>query len=270
MRMLKLVAFLPLLAMLACAAGHKNTAVERDIIPGWKLNYEHLGILNAAFDQRDTTRQYALHSVEDPMLTANMIITTWRFAWEDDEYEISESDSFIKAKSTIVETGEISYYKVLNYTIYSKDDSFVMEVEKVNSFDGEVQFLVRAAGDGIIVDTFESGGIIDDISESGEIARKVYDKLPAQYGCSNNQLGSLAHGDEFLYCTFGMDSLRIATFSNKATREDGILKIINKQERGARTEIHLNRDLEVIYMASEGLKFRDCGVDAALAEREKR
>jgi hypothetical protein len=50
-------------------------------------------------------------------------------------------------------------------------------------------------------------------------------------------------------------------------RQDDVLKIITKEERGARTEMHLNQDMEVIYMTSEGLEFRPCSVDDALAER---
>ena len=255
MRTAKFIFTLSLIAISACSTAHKNVSLEQELVPGWKLGYDHLDILSVAIDQKDEPREYALHSIEDPMLTANMIVKSWRFPWKDDKYEVIESDSFIKAQHR---AGPMHYYKVLNYTIYSEEDGkFVMELEKIESPDGEVQFLV----------TPEGGGIAVDIFDLGRITRRTYDELPAQYGYSNSKLKSLAHREEFSYCTFDSDTFGIAMFNNKAMRENDVLKILSKQERGGMTEMRLNQEAEVIYMSSEGLKFEKCGVDTALAER---
>ncbi len=254
MKGIRFVVLLSLIAISACTTAHKNVSVKQVIIPGWRLGYEHLGILNAALDQRDEAREYAVHSVGDPVLTANLIAKTWRFSWKDAEYEIVESDYFTKAEIAGVDP---VYYNALNYTVHSGDGSFAMELEKVDSPEGDVQFLVRPENDGVIVDLFHSG----------QITSKVYKQLPAQYGCSNDKLRSLTDGEEFSYCIFGVDALYVAEFRNKATRENGTLKIMSKQIHGAETEMHLNRELEVIYMSSEGLEFEKCDVDTALAER---
>ncbi len=256
MKTAKFLFILSLIVIAACSTTHKKISVEQDIVPGWKLGYEHLDILVAAFEQKDAPRKYALHSVEDTMLTANMIVERWQFSWKDDEYEIVESDSYIKAQHRL---GPMHYYKVLTYTIHSNEDGmFAMELETIESPDGEVQFLVRSEGAGIIMDIFDLGQITD----------RDYDELPAPYGYSNSKLRSLAHGEEFSYCTFDSDKLDIVTFNNKAVREGGILKILSKEERGATTEVHLNQEAEVIYMSTEGLKFEQCDVDTALAERQ--
>jgi len=99
----------------------------------------------------------------------------------------------------------------------------------------------------------------------GEITSRIYDELPAQYGYSNNKLRSLAHGEEFSYCTFDSDTLNIVTFRNKAIWENDMLKILSKQDSGDRTETHLNQAAEVIYMSSGGLKFVKCDIDTAIA-----
>ena len=253
MKVMRLFIFLSLVAISACTVTQKKISVEQDFIPGWKLGYEHLDIVGTALARKDEARQYAVHSVGDPILTANIIVKTWRFPWQGAEYEISESDYFTKAEQKGVAP---VYYKVLNYTVYSGDGEFVMELEKTDSTEGDVQFLVRPENDGIAVDI-----------HSGQVTHRTYNELPAQYGCSNNKLRSLTHGEEFSYCVFGVDFLGIATFRDKATRENGILKIMSKQIRGARTEIHLDQNLEVIYMSSEGLEFQKCDVETALAER---
>jgi hypothetical protein len=252
MGIIRPLSILLLVAISACSASHREIAVEQDFVPGWKLGYENLDIMIAAFSQRESSREYALHSVEDPMLTANMIVKSWQFSWKDGKYEAIESDSFIKAQHR---AGPMHYYKVLNYTIYSlKDDRFVIEMEKIESPDGEFQFLVRPEGAGITIDIFDLG----------ETTRKVYDELTAQYGYSDSKLKSLAHQEEFSYCTFDSDTLEIVTFSNKAAREGDILKIFSNDK----TETHLNREMEVIYMSSAGLKFVECDVETALAERK--
>ena len=255
MKTAKFFFILSLILIAACSTAHKKISVEQDIIPGWKLKYEHLDILGAAFEQKGEPRGYALHSVEDTMLTANMITRGWQFSWKDDEYEIVESDSFIKAQHR---AGPMHYYKVLNYTIHSdRDGKFVMELEMIESPDGEVQFLIRSEGAGITL----------DISDLGLITHRVYDELPAQYGYSNSKLKSLAHGEEFSYCTFDSDTRNIVVFNNKAVRENDIVKILSEQEHGGMTEMHLNQEAEVIYMSTGGLKFKQCDIDTALAER---
>ncbi len=250
----RILIFLLLAAISACAVTQKKTPVEQDFIPGWKLGYEHLDIVGVALAHQDEARQHAVHSVGDPILTANIIVKTWRFPWQGTVYEILESDYFTKVEQEGVAP---IYYEALSYTVHSEDGEFVMELEKTDSTEGDVQFLVRPEGHGVAV----------DLLNSGQLTHKIYDELPAQYGCSNNKLRSLTHGEEFVYCTFGVDSFRIATFRNEAKRENGVLKITNKQIRGARTEIHLDQNLEVIYMSSEGLVFQKCDVEAALAER---
>ena len=254
MKTMRLFIFLSLVAISACAVTQKKISVEQDFIPGWKLGYERLDIVGAALARKDEARQYAVHSVGDPILTANIIVKTWRFPWQGAEYEISESDYFTKAEQKGVAP---VYYKGLSYIVYSEDGEFVMELEKTDSTEGDDQFLVRPENDGIVV----------DLLHSGKITHRTYDELPAQYGCSNNKLRSVAHGEEFSYCTFIADFLGIAAFRNKVTRENGIMKIMNKQIRGPRTEIHLNQNLEIIYMSSEGLEFQKCEVETALAER---
>jgi len=255
MRTVRFLLALSLIAVCACATSNKETSVKQDLIPGWSLGYEHLGIISAALEQKDNPRKYALHSIEDSMLTASMIVESWQFSWKDDKYEILESDSFVKAQHRL---GDMHYYKVLNYTIYSEDDDkFVIELEKVESPDGDVQFLVRPDGAGIIVDIFDLG----------LLTNRTYHELPAQYGYSNNKLKSLAHGEEFSYCTFDSETLNLATFNNKAMREGDLLKILSNQKASDSTETHLNQDAEVIYMNSTGLKFQRCDVATALAER---
>jgi hypothetical protein len=257
MKIVKFLFVLSLIAISACVSAPKKVSVEQALVPGWKLGYENLDVLSTAFDQKDEPGEYAVHSVDDPMLTANIIVKSWQFSWKDDEYEILESDSFIKAQHR---AGPMFYYKVLNYTIYSlEDDEFVMELEKVESPDGEVQFLVRPEGDGIIVNIFDLG----------EITRRTYSELPAQYGYSNSKLKSLAHSEEFSYCAFDSDTLDIVLFENKAMRENDILKILSRQEHSGGTEMRLNQEAEVIYMSSDGLKFVQCDVDIALEERSK-
>lgn len=257
MKTARFLLVLSLIGVCAYAASNKEISVKQDLIPGWNLGYEHLGILSSALEQKDNPRKYALHSIEDPMLTASMIVGSWQFSWKGDEYEILESDSFVKAQHRVIMEG-MHYYKVLNYTIYSeKDDKFVMELEKVESPDGDVQFLVRPDGAGVVVDIFDLG----------EVVNRTYDELPAQYGYSNNKLKSLAHREEFSYCTFDSETLNIATFHNKAMREGDMLKILSKQKDGGSTETHLNQDAEVLYMISSGLKFQQCDVETALAER---
>ena len=254
MKAIRFLIFLSLAAISACAVSEKKMSVEQDFIPGWKLGYERLDILGVALAQKDETRQYAMCSVGDPILTANMIVNTWRFPWQGAEYEIVESDNFTE----VVQKGvEPVRFRSLNYTVHSMDGEFIMELEKTESTEEDVQFLVRPEGNGIIVDALRSG----------RITHKLYNDLPAPYGCSNNKLRSLAHDEEFAYTAFGVDSLSIAEFRNKATREDGILKIMGKQVGGAKTEMRLNQDMEVVYMGSEGLVFEKCDVGAALAER---
>ena len=254
MKTLRFLVFLSLALISACAVTQKETSVEQDFIPGWKLGYEHLDIVGAALARKDEARQYAIRAFNDPILAANIIVKTWRFSWQGAEYEISESDYFTKAEQEGVPP---VYYKALSYTIYSEDGEFAMELEKTESTEGDAQFLVRP----------ENGGVAVDLLYSGQISHKTYDELPAQYGCSNNKLRSLTHDEEFSYCAFGIDFVGIATFKNKATLENGILKIMSKQIRGARTEMHLDQNLEVIYMSTEGLEFQKCDVETALAER---
>lgn len=260
MKSARILILLPLMAIFACASAHKNVPIEQDVIPGWKLGYEHLDILEAALEQEDEAREYALHSVDDPMLTASMIVRSWVFRRDEAEYEIVKSDYLTKA---VWKDADPVYYSVLNYAIYSEDGDFIMELEKVDSSEGENQFLARASGDGITVDIFSAG----------EITNKVYNELPARYGCPDSKLRSLKHDDEFSYCAFGVEFADIVLFNNKVTRENDILKITSRQiqgqVRGPKTEIHLNQEREVIYMTSEGLEFRQCDVDTALAERVK-
>ena len=256
MKIIKYLLIIPLIAASACTALHKKVPVEQAIIPDWKLGYEHLDILSAAFDQKDGCREYALHSVEDPTLTANMIVRNWQFSWKENKYDMVESDSFIKDQ---LRAGPINCYKVLNYIIHSeKDDRFIMELEKVKSPDGEVQFLVRKADGGITA---------IDIFSLGKITHRFYGRLPAQYGCSNNKLRSLAHGEDLSYCKFDSDTIRTVTYSNKTMRENGVLKILSRDKRGITTEIHLNQEGEIIYLNSKGIKFESCKVDTALLER---
>jgi hypothetical protein len=254
MKIVRLFTVLLLIAMSACSTAHKEIVVKQDILPGWELGYEHLGILSVALDHKDEAREYALHSVGDSMLTANIIVKTWQFSWEGSECEVAESDYYTKAE---IEGIDPVYYKVLNYAIYSEDGKFIMELEKSESSEGEVQFLIRSEGDGLVVDLFRSG----------EITRKAYDDLPAKYGCSNSKISSLAHREEFSYCVFGVDAMDLAIVRNKAMRENGILKVISKEVGGARTEMHLNQEFQVIYMSSEGLEFEKCDVNTALVER---
>lgn len=254
MRYPKFLIPLLIIMMSACAITHKDAPVKRNIIPGWKLGYDYLKILDIALAQKDTPKSYALHSIDDPVLTANMIVDTWGFSWKGDGYEISESDYYIKVESTM---GEVTYYKSLNYTIHSQDGKFMMELEKTDSSEGDVQFLVRAVNNGVAA----------DILNSGELVHKTYEQLPAPYGCSNKKLAALKHREEFSYCTFGMDSLDITILRNKAMKENNLLKIMSKAANGAMTQMHLNQNMEVIYMASEGLEFKQCDISTALEER---
>ena len=254
MKATRLLILLSLAAISACAVSQKEISVEPDFLPGWELGYEHLDIVGMALAQQDDARQYALHSVGDPILTANIIVKTWQFSWQGAEYEIVESDNFTKV---VREGAEPVHYGSLNYTIYSADGTFVMELEKTESTEGDVQFLVRSAGNGVAVKALRSG----------QPTGKIYDELSAPYGCSKPKLRSLAHGEEFTYYAFGIDSLSIAKIRNKATLENGILKIMSKQIHGARTEMRLNQDMEVIYMGSEGLVFETCDVGTARGER---
>lgn len=257
MKSAKLLVLLPLIAIFACASTHKNVSVEQDMIPGWKLGYEHLDILGAALELENNVKEYALRSVDDPMLTASIIVRNWVFPWEEAEYEIVKSNYLTKA---VRKDADPIYYSVLNYTIYSEDGEFIMELEKVDSSEGENQFLARASGDGIVVDIFSVG----------QITSKVYDDLPARYGCPDSKIRSLTHDEEFSYCTFGVEFTDIVLFRNRVARENDVLKIISRQfqgqVRGPKTEIHLNQEREVIYMTSEGLEFEQCDVDTALAE----
>jgi len=260
MKSARLLVFLPLIAIFACASAHKNVSVEQDMIPGWKLGYEHLDILDAALELEKDVKEYALHSVEDPMLTASIIVRNWVFLWNGAEYEIVKSDYLTKA---VWKDADPVYYSVLNYAIYSEDGGFVMELERVDSSEGKNQFLARASGDGIVVDIFNAG----------QITTKAYEKLPARYGCPDSKIRSLTHDEEFSYCAFGVEFTGIVLFKNKVTRENDVLKIMSRQYqgqmRGPKTEIHLNQEREIIYMASEGLEFKQCDVDTALAERVK-
>ena len=78
MKIAKSIFTLSLIAVSACSTAHKNVSLEQDLVPGWKLGYDHLDILSAALEQKDKPREYALHSVEDSMLTANMMIKPTR------------------------------------------------------------------------------------------------------------------------------------------------------------------------------------------------
>ena len=242
-----------LLLIAASACTVKNISMELDIVPDWKLGYEHLGILDTALEQKREPREYALHSVTDPTLTANMVIRRWQFLWKDDGYEIVESDSFIEDHHR---TGPMKCYTVLNYIIHTEEgDKFVMELGKVRSPDGEVQFLVRNDGSGLTTDIFNMG----------QTTRMFSGRLSINYSCPNSTLRSLANGEEFSYCAFDPDALRTLIFRNKAMREGDILKILSSDRH--EVIMHLNQDGEITYLISEGLRFEQCDVDAALAER---
>lgn len=242
-----------LLHIVACACMTRNIPIELDVVPDWKLGYKHLGILNAALEQKHVPREYALHSIADSSLTANMVVRNWQFSWKDDEYEIVESDSFIRDHHRI---GPMNCYRELNYTIHSEEDGrFIMELGKVRSPDGEVQFLVRNDGRGITTDIFNMGQVT--CVSSG--------RSDANYGYPNSRLRSLAHGEEFSYYAFDPNTLRTLVFSNKAVREDHILKIYSRDRH--EVIMHVNKDGKIIYLLSEGLKFEQCDVDVALAER---
>ena len=58
MKIVRLFAILLLIAMSACSTAHKEIVVKQDIIPGWKLGYEHLGVLSVALDHKDEVREY--------------------------------------------------------------------------------------------------------------------------------------------------------------------------------------------------------------------
>jgi hypothetical protein len=53
MKSARLLIFLPLIAIYACATAHKNVPVEQDMIPDWRLGYEHLDILEAALEREN-------------------------------------------------------------------------------------------------------------------------------------------------------------------------------------------------------------------------